>query len=85
MKFLKETYLKDPTAGSRRLVPLFARRGENVNRKRVQRLRREMGMQAIYPQPRTSLPNKAHTKYPYLLRKLMITRSNCPATLINTH
>lgn len=76
MKFLKETYLKDPTSGSRRLVPLFARRGENVNRKRVQRLRREMGMQAIYPQPRTSLPNKAHTKYPYLLRKLMITRSN---------
>lgn len=47
-----------------------------MNRKRMQRLRREMGMQAIYPQPRTSLPNKGHTKYPYLLGKLMITRSN---------
>jgi len=76
MKFLKETYLKDPTAGSRRLVPLFKRQGEIVNRKRLQRLRREMGMRAIYCQPRTSIANKAHEKYPYLLRHLTITRSN---------
>ena len=76
MKFLKETYLKDPTAGSRRLVPLFERQGEIVNRKRLQRLRREMGMRAIYCQPRTSIPNKAHQKYPYLLRGLNIARSN---------
>jgi putative transposase len=76
MKFLKETYLKDPSAGSRRLSALFERQGEIVNRKRLQRLRREMGMRAIYCQPRTSISNKAHQKYPYLLRKLKITYSN---------
>jgi len=76
MKFLKETYLKDPTAGSRRLSALFERQGEIVNRKRLQRLRGEMGMRAIYCRPRTSIPNKAHEKHPYLLRHLKITHSN---------
>ncbi len=76
MKFLKNTYLKDPSAGSRRIASLFERQGESVNRKRVQRLRREMGIRTIYCQPHTSIPNKAHQKYPYLLSKVMITRSN---------
>ncbi len=76
MKFLKETYLKDPSAGSRRIGSLLKNQGKRVNRKRIQRLRREMGIRAIYCQPRTSIPNKVHQKYPYLLGKLMITRSN---------
>ena len=76
MKFLKETYLKDPSAGSRRIASLLEMRGKSVNRKRIQRLRREMGIRAIYCQPRTSIPNKTDQKYPYLLRKLMIARSN---------
>jgi len=77
MKVLKETYLKDPCMGSRRLVKLLKRDyDEIVNRKRLQRLRRKMGMRTIYCRPRTTIPNKQHQKYPYLLRNLAITRSN---------
>ena len=76
MKFLKETYLKDPSAGSRSIASLLEMSGKSLNRKRIQRMRREMGIRAIYCQPRTSIPNKTDQKYPYLLRKLMITRSN---------
>lgn len=77
MIFMKEVYLKEPTFGSRRIVPLLkTERGETVNRKRLQRLRNEMGMKTIYCRPRTSIPNKDHNKYPYLLRNLNIYRSN---------
>ena len=77
MKVLKTTYLKDPCMGSRRLVTLLKRDyDETVNRKRLQRMRREMGMKTIYCRPRTSIPNKEHKKYPYLLRNLAITRAN---------
>ena len=79
MKVLKTTYLKDPCMGSRRLVTLLKRDyDETVNRKRLQRMRREMGMKTIYCRPRTTIPNKEHKKYPYLLRNLAIT---CPATI----
>lgn len=47
-----------------------------INRKRVQRLMRQMGIEAIYRKPRTSIPNKAHKIYPYLLRKLKIEKPN---------
>lgn len=50
--------------------------GHQVNHKRVRRLMRLMGLQAIYPQPRTSQPAPGHKVYPYLLRGLRITRSN---------
>jgi len=50
--------------------------GYNVNRKRIGRLMREMGIEAIYRKPRTSIPNKAHKVYPYLLRGLQIDRPN---------
>ena len=77
MKILKQTYLKDPCIGSRRLVKLFKRDyNKTINRKRLKRLRDEIGMKAIYCHPRTSIPNKEHRKYPYLLRNLAITRSN---------
>ena len=77
MIFIKEMYLKEPTFGSRRIVPLLKReRGESVNRKRLQRLRKKMGMKTIYSRPRTSQPNKDHKKYPYLLRNLSIYQSN---------
>ena len=48
--------------------------GEEVNRKRVRRLMRLMGLEAVYPKPRLSLSNQAHKKYPYLLRNLTIER-----------
>lgn len=74
-RVLDELYLDDPCLGSRRLVTLLERDyGILFNRKHVQRLRREMGLEAIYCQPRTSLPHHAHRKYPYLLRGVSIGR-----------
>ncbi len=51
-------------------------KGRNVNRKRVQRLMRLMGLEAIYPKPKTSEAAKEHRKYPYLLRGVEIVRPN---------
>lgn len=77
MKFLKETYMKDPTFGSRRTVKLIEREtGEKINRKRIQRLKRKSGLKTIYCRPRTSIPNEAHKKYPYLLKNRCIGKPN---------
>ena len=69
MRIMDKIYMKDPCVGSRRLVPLLERDwGIKVNRKRIQRLRREMGIETIWCRPRrTSLPDNGHRKYPYLL------------------
>ena len=76
-RLLDELYLRDPCLGSRRLVTVLERdHGLLVNRKRLQRLRREMGMEAIYCKPRTSIVDKANRIYPYLLRDLAITRAD---------
>lgn len=75
-RLLDEYYLIDPCLGSRRLKTLLKREhGLIINRKRIQRLRREMGIEAIYCKPRTSIPDDGHRKYPYLLRNLAI---ECP-------
>jgi putative transposase len=74
-RLLDEIYLRDPCLGTRRLVSVLARdHGLVVNRKRLQRVRRHMGVEAIYCKPRTSIPAKAHRIYPYLLRDLPVTR-----------
>ena len=74
-RVLDEVYLADPCLGSRRLVTVLERDyGIAFNRKHVQRLRREMGLEAIYCRPRTSIPEHAHRKHPYLLRDLSIER-----------
>jgi putative transposase len=74
-RLLDEIYLVDPCLGSRRLVTVLERdHGVKVNRKRLDRLRREMGHEAIRCKPRTSIPDDGHRKYPYLLRKLAIDR-----------
>ncbi len=76
-RLLDELYLRDPCLGSRRLVTVLERdHGLVVNRKRLQRLRREMGMEAIYCKPRTSIVDKANRIQPYLLRDLAITRAD---------
>ena len=76
-RLLDEYYMIDPTLGTRRLVTLLEREnGIKVNRKRLQRLRREMGVEAIYCKPRTSIPDQNHHKYPYLLRGLAVERPN---------
>ena len=74
-RVLDELYLIDPCLGSRRLVTVLKRDyGIVVNRKKVQRLRREMGIEAIYCKPRTSIPDKNHKKFPYLLRDIEVER-----------
>jgi putative transposase len=72
MRRMDEQYLKTPFYGSRRMTAWLNLQGLAVNRKRVQRLMRLMGLEAIYPRPRTSLAHPSHKIYPYLLRDLAI-------------
>lgn len=65
-----------PFYGYRRITQELRSKGYPVNRKRVQRLMRVGGIQALYPGPNTSKPNKLHKKYTYLLRDLAIVRAN---------
>ena len=76
MRLIDELYLKQPTSGSRTIRNDLRRMGHRVNRKRVQRLMRLMGIEAIYPKPKTSRPHPQHKIYPYLLRNLDINRPN---------
>jgi putative transposase len=76
MRLIDEQYLKTPTWGSRSMRNHLRRLGYKINRKRVQRLMRLMGLEAIYPKPKTSRPHPEHKVYPYLLRNLTIDRPN---------
>ena len=73
---MDQQYLETPFYGPRRVKAWLEREGQRVGRKRVQRLMRVMGMQAIYRQPRTSRPAPEQQVYPYLLRNARITRPN---------
>jgi putative transposase len=72
MRLIDEQYMKTPSYGSRSFARHFRRQGRKVNRKRIQRLMRLMGIEAIYPKPHTSRPHPEHRIYPYLLRDLTI-------------
>ena len=76
MRTIDELYLQNPSSGSRSIRRQLRRQGQKVNRKRVQRLMRLMGIEAVYPKPRTSRPHPQHRIYPYLLRELSIDRPN---------
>jgi putative transposase len=76
MRRMDELYLATPFYGSRRMTAVLRRDGLAVNRKRVRRLMRVMGLEAIYQKPNTSLGHPAHKVYPYLLRGLAIVRPN---------
>ena len=76
MRLIDEQYLKTPSWGSRSMRNHLRRLGYKVNRKKVQRLMRLMGLEAIYPKPKTSRPHPQHKVYPYLLRNLEIDRPN---------
>jgi len=65
-----------PFLGSRRMTAMLRTDGLTVNRKRVQRLMRVMGIAALGPKPRTTKPSPGHEIFPYLLRDLVIDRSN---------
>lgn len=71
MRRIDEQYLKTPFYGSRKIADVL-----HVNRKRVQRLMRLMGLVAIYPKRRTTQPASGHKIYPYLLRNVAITYPN---------
>ena len=76
MRLIDRQYLRTPFYGTRRMAVVLGQQGHPVERKRVQRLMRTMGLEAIYPKPRTSKPGAGHKVYPYLLRGLTITRAN---------
>jgi len=73
MRRIDEEFLKHPFYGSRKIRDYLNREGFSVNRKRVQRLMRLMGLESVAPKPNTSKCRKEHKVYPYLLRNLSIT------------
>ncbi len=76
MRRIDEMHLKRPFYGGRRIRDWLQDEGHEINRKRVQRLMRLMGIAALYPKRRTSQPGKGHKIYPYRLRGLAIERPN---------
>jgi putative transposase len=76
MRLIDAQYTRTPFYGYPKMTAHLRRLGQRVNPKRVRRLMRKMGLQAIYAKPRTSIAAKAHQVYPYLLRGLRISRSN---------
>ena len=72
MRLIDELYLKRPFYGSPRLTDWLRELGWTVNEKRVTRLMRLMGLQAVLPGPHTSRPSPEHKVYPYLLRGLQV-------------
>ncbi len=76
MRRMDELHLEFPFAGSRMLRDLLVAEGFTVGRLHVATLMKRMGIEALYRKPNTSKPAPGHTVYPYLLRKLPITRPN---------
>jgi putative transposase len=74
MRLLDEQYTRTPFYGVRNMTWWLGEQGHPVNRKRVRRLMRLMGLEAIYAKPRLSIPAPGHRIYPYLLRGLKIDR-----------
>jgi len=76
MRRIDELHLEIPFFGARRLARMLQREGFAVGRRHVGTLMRLMGIEAIYPRKRTSIPGKGHKIYPYLLSHLAIVRPN---------
>lgn len=76
MRRIDEMHLQRPFYGSRRIRDWLQAENHDINRKKVQRLMQQMGIQALYPKKGTSRPGKGHKIYPYLLKGLEISRSN---------
>jgi putative transposase len=74
MRLIDEQYTRCPFYGSRRIAAWLKSEGHEVNRKRVQRLLRVMGLEALHPKPNLSAPNRSHKVYPYLLRGVSVER-----------
>ena len=76
LRLIDACHLEHPYYGSRRIRDYLEDAGHKVNRKRIQRLMRIMGLSTLYPKRNLSLANQAHKIYPYLLRGLVIDRPN---------
>jgi len=76
MRLIDEQYTRTPFYGIRKMKWWLGEQGYAVNRKRVRRLMRQMGLEAIYQKPRLSVPGSGHRIYPYRLRGLKIDRPN---------
>ncbi|MBA2392992.1 MAG: IS3 family transposase [Ktedonobacteraceae bacterium] len=74
MRLLDEQYTRTPFYGMRKMVVFLQEQGYTVDRKRVRRLMRLMGLETIYPKPHLSLPGEQSIRYPYLLRGMSINR-----------
>lgn len=74
MRLIDQQYTAHPHYGSRSITGWLLGRGYAINRKRVQRLMRLMGLEAIYPKPKLSQPGPGHKIFPYLLRNVVIDR-----------
>ena len=74
MRLIDEQYTRTPFYGSPKMTAWLHRQGHAVNHKRVERLMRKIGLQAIYPHPKTSLPAPGHRHHPYLLRGVEVLR-----------
>jgi putative transposase len=75
-QLIDKEYTRHPFYGSRKMVVFLKNLGHKVNRKRVQRLMRKMGLVSMAPSPNTSQAHPEHKVYPYLLRGVPITRPN---------
>ena len=76
MRWIDELFTSWPFLGSRRMTAMLRAEGFMINRKRVQRLMRQMGIAALGPKPKTTKPAPGHKIYPYLLRNVTIERAN---------
>ena len=75
MRLIDEEYTKYPFYGTRRMKAVLAKKGYEINRKKIQRLMSLIGIQAIYPKPKLSQGNQ-NKKYPYLLRDVIVAFPN---------
>lgn len=76
MGLLDEEHTRHPFYGVPKMTEFLKRTGYKIGPDKVRTLLRRMGLEAIYPKPKTSIPNKQHKIYPYLLKGVKITRSN---------
>jgi putative transposase len=76
LRRIDQLFTRWPFLGSRRMTAMLRAEGVAINRKRVQRLMRRMGIAALGPKPRTTKPSPGHTIHPYLLRDLTVDRVN---------
>ena len=76
MRLIDEQYTRTPFYGYRRMTQHLRQLGFSVNHKRVRRLMRKLGLEAIYPQPNLSKPGKDHLTYPYLLKGVAVEYSD---------